>query len=303
MKKILVPIDFTENANNAFRMATYMARVKGMSIKLLHIIEEKGSIINNLPFFKKDQSEYLSEMERSTREQMERLAALERNNEIVVEHEVRRSKEGAAKEILKEPCDLIIMGRRKEEDVEEVHFTGSVTEKVVRLSPVPVITVSWLPPDFSIRKIVFASDFQEPEINPIIQRVFDLSHIFKAELHFLYIELNRQFLTESNSQRKVKEYIKNFDLKGKDVEVYFAPTQEDGLTDYIIENKPDLLVLCTHGRKGLSHFFIGSVAENMAAYSNIPVLTYNINPKKISRSAQSITREKINWGKRAWEKH
>lgn len=299
MKKILVPIDFTDYSNNAFRMATYLAKVKGMAIKLLYIIEEHSSVFGNIPFLKKNKEEYSQEMERATREQMERLAALERANEIQIEYEVRRSKDGAAKEILKESCDLIVMGRKKE-GVEDVHF-GSVTEKVVRLSPVPVISVSFLPQNFEIRKIVFASDFQE-NINPILQRVFDLASIFRADLHFLYVELNREFLNESDSKEKVKEYIRNVDLKGKDVEVYFASTQEEGMAYYIEDNKPDLLALCTHGRKGIAHFFLGSVAENMSAYATIPVLSYNINPKMVERAAKPIMREKISWSKRAWEK-
>jgi nucleotide-binding universal stress UspA family protein len=300
MKKILVPIDFTDNSNNAFRMATYMARVKGMAIKLLHIIEESRFNFGKIPFFKKDEN-MEREMELSTREQMERLAALIRTNEINIDYEVRRSKASVAKEILNENCDLIIMGRKSEGN-QEVSFTGSTTEKVVRLSPIPVITVGYLPLDFAIRKIVFASDFHDIETRPIIQRVFDLSNIFSAELHFLYVEINRQFLSEETTKEKVKEYISNFDLKGKEIEVYFAPTQEDGITQYINENKPDLLVLCTHGRKGIAHFFIGSIAENMAAYANIPVLTYNINPYLIEKTTKPIMREKINWGKRAWEK-
>lgn len=301
MKKILVPIDFTENSNNAFRLATYMARIKGMGIKLLHIIEEPSNFIQNMPFFKKNKTEYTDEMEVATREQLERLVSLERGNQILVEYEVRRTKHGIAKEIISEDCDVIIIGRKRENN-DEVSFTGSVTEKVVRLSPVPVITVGDLPVNFGITKIVFASDFQDKEISPILQRVFDLSHIFKAELHFLYVELNRQFLNEKDSYRKVKDSISNFDLRGKDIEVYFAPTQEDGVTSYIEEHKPDLLVLCTHGRKGIAHFFMGSVSENLAAYSRIPVLTYNINSKIAERSARPITREKINWSKRSWER-
>jgi nucleotide-binding universal stress UspA family protein len=35
----------------------------------------------------------------------------------------------------------------------------------------------------------------------------------------------------------------------------------------------DLIVMATHGRRGLSHFFIGSVAERVVRESTCPVLT------------------------------
>jgi nucleotide-binding universal stress UspA family protein len=41
----------------------------------------------------------------------------------------------------------------------------------------------------------------------------------------------------------------------------------------------DLLIMGTHGRKGLEHVFIGSVAENVVKKSPVPVLV--INPYKV----------------------
>ncbi|MGO3183930.1 MAG: universal stress protein [Aequorivita sp.] len=36
--------------------------------------------------------------------------------------------------------------------------------------------------------------------------------------------------------------------------------------------KADLLVLGTHGRRGLKHLFMGSTAERLVRHSNIPVM-------------------------------
>jgi len=37
--------------------------------------------------------------------------------------------------------------------------------------------------------------------------------------------------------------------------------------------QPDLLVMATHGRSGLAHFVLGSVAESVVRRANCPVLT------------------------------
>ena len=41
----------------------------------------------------------------------------------------------------------------------------------------------------------------------------------------------------------------------------------------IDEHDADLVVMATHGRKGLSHFFLGSVAARVVRESPVPVLT------------------------------
>ncbi len=41
----------------------------------------------------------------------------------------------------------------------------------------------------------------------------------------------------------------------------------------------DLIVLSTHGRTGLSHLLMGSIAEKVVRYSTVPVLT--VKPKKV----------------------
>jgi len=290
MKRILVPIDFTDYSKNAFKMASYIAKVKGMSIKLLHLIEEPMQI-EGVPFMQKKKEE-ITELKNNTEEHLKRMAALERANEIEVEYEVKITKAGIAKEILNEKCDLVIMGRRRLINT-EVFWAGSTAEKIIRLSPIPVITVGELSENYSIKNIVFASDFEDKEVAPIIQRVIDLAAIFKANLHFLCVVPNREIYTEKNSEKGVRERLNKFDLKDHDVDIYFAASEEEGINQYVDDIRADLLALCTHARSGLSRFFIGSIAENMAAYAAVPVLTYNISKKKVERASRPTKREKI----------
>jgi len=302
MKTILVPTDFSDYSNNALRVATHIAKVKGMRIKILHVIEEPNQLLKAVPFLKKENYEQdLIQHESSTREHLDRLVTLEKTNEIKVEYEIRRSKIGAVKEILKEDCDLIVMGRKRE-DNDEVVFGGTIADKVIRLSSAPVLTIGALKEGFRINKIVFAADFNDESIKPIIQRVVDLANIFHAELHFLYVIINREYLNDDQAAAKTKSILEKFDLGDNTLEVFFAPTQEEGISDYIEQERPDILAMCTHGRTGLAHFFLGSVSENMAEYASLPVLTYNINKKKVSRSAKPLTRDRIVWSERSWKR-
>src|SRR6478736_8209988 len=108
MKTILVPTDFSDFSNNAIKYAAHFARVKGMAVKVLHIIEEPG-VLGKIPFLNKGKTEEdLREQEATTRAHLERLIALENSDQVKMEYEVRRTTNGVAKEILDEPCDVIV---------------------------------------------------------------------------------------------------------------------------------------------------------------------------------------------------
>jgi universal stress protein A len=47
----------------------------------------------------------------------------------------------------------------------------------------------------------------------------------------------------------------------------------EAIVDYALEHEIDLIVLATHGRSGLSHVLLGSVAERIVREAPCPVLT------------------------------
>lgn len=45
-----------------------------------------------------------------------------------------------------------------------------------------------------------------------------------------------------------------------------------GILELARETHPDVIVMATHGRTGVTHFFIGSVAERVIRHADLPVL-------------------------------
>jgi universal stress protein A len=56
---------------------------------------------------------------------------------------------------------------------------------------------------------------------------------------------------------------------------------QDELLRFAIDKRCGLIVMATHGRTGLSHALIGSVAERVARHSPVPVLL--VKPSKMQR--------------------
>ncbi|MCX5804612.1 MAG: universal stress protein [Proteobacteria bacterium] len=142
------------------------------------------------------------------------------------------------------------------------------------------------------KKIVCPVDFSE-FTDGIIKYAVSLAKKYDAELHLFHVIPNlnyftpyESFLTPENlvliEKNIEKEVEKDFEKIIKGIDITVKKVIKTGVTfveiiDYIKEENIDLVVMGTHGRSGIEHILIGSVAEKILRKSPCPVLT--IRPK------------------------
>jgi len=143
-----------------------------------------------------------------------------------------------------------------------------------------------------IKKILCPVDFSE-FTNDIIMFAVEIAKRFDAELHLLHVIPNLNYFTPYESfmtpenlvaiERSIeKEVEKDFEKIAKKIDIPFKKVIKTGVAfveiiDYIKEESISLVVMGTHGRSGIEHILIGSVAEKVVRKSPCPVLT--IRPK------------------------
>ena len=54
-------------------------------------------------------------------------------------------------------------------------------------------------------------------------------------------------------------------------------TVEQGVLNYTKTHETDLVIIPTHGRKGISHFLSGSIAEDIVNHSQSLIMTIKID--------------------------
>jgi len=147
-----------------------------------------------------------------------------------------------------------------------------------------------------IKRILFPIDFTENS-SKILPYVLSVSEKYDAMIYLLHVvdDLSKWGGTSYIPHIPVNQYQEDA-LKG-------AEKALDRVCDEQLESCPnfqkrilsgdpiqkilktieseeiDLVIMGTHGRKGLEHVFFGSVAENVVKKSAVPVLT--INPYKV----------------------
>lgn len=131
------------------------------------------------------------------------------------------------------------------------------------------------------------------EAEQALQPALELARAFQAELHLISVEQLPDQPTPSEWELTLGRYM---DTKRDETQAYLnglvarcnglqvttsvLPLGSPALriSQEACEEKADLIVLFSHGRSGLSRFFLGSVAERLARKSPCPVML--VHPSK-----------------------
>jgi nucleotide-binding universal stress UspA family protein len=136
------------------------------------------------------------------------------------------------------------------------------------------------------KHILLATDF-EASSSPALEAGVELAKAFGAKLTLVHVweipiypymefMLNSELIAGvearaikrlSDSLVSVQQAVPSADSKLK------AGLPWTGILEAIDETHADLVVMGTHGRRGVSHAMLGSVAEKVVRLSKVPVLT------------------------------
>ncbi len=274
MKKILVPTDFSKEAENAIKIAAKLAKKHDCELILLHLLDQQlysysdSSNSSQLP-------EALFFMQLAHKE-FENITNKPYLKGITV-HEMIDFKEVelGVMEISKEHnIDLVVMGSQGASGLKEL-FVGSTAEKVVRYSDTPVLVVKNDQPNFHIDDFVFASDFNEDN-KESYKKAVKLAKTFNAKIHLLMVNTIGNFTTTASARVRITEFIKDVSFDNYTINIYNDETPEKGILNFSQIMGADLIGISTHGRQGLSHFFNGSLSEDLVNHAQKPVITFRI---------------------------
>ena len=82
--------------------------------------------------------------------------------------------------------------------------------------------------------------------------------------------LRKPYCRDSHNSKKMVALLQWFSL----IHIILGDAAEEVL-NYVQSEGIDLVIMGTHGRKGLEHIIFGSVAERVVKQSPVPVLTVN----------------------------
>jgi nucleotide-binding universal stress UspA family protein len=316
VQHILVPTDFSKRAEKAVEVAGSLVDYFGCTVDLIHTVPMMKYFHESLdPLgvpFSIEKHLYPKCLERA-QEQLEQLAETYIKKEYrgsLITNVERKPSEAIVNQANKGGYDLVLMAAKGEHD--SIHVMGGTTEKVIRHSNVPVLTINDPLKEEEVHNIMVPIDFSDCAFFSVVP-AFELAKELKARIIlFNVIELysagsdmvpyvpstiNEDSVYE-NLITRLSEYLEEHDYYHLDIhrtgvigeDVLVSTIGEEvisvdlhtkivkglsahrEITDFA-KDEADLVVMSTHGRTGLARVFIGSTAEQVARNVNVPLLT------------------------------
>ncbi len=286
--KILVPVDFSEFSDMAVDYALFLAENYNARITLMHSLVLHHEDVEGETHLK-DYAKFAQDKEKEIRAELQQRHNREAGKRgLSIEAHIRRGI-NAADSILEyideQEFDLVVMGTHGRTGLKKFLY-GSVAEKVVRLSPIPVLTTHQKLQKFSLQKILVpidfsdnskkALDFAEPIAKKFDSRLTFL-HVVEQEVPPAYyaatvesiFSIDKDF--KDRSIEKLKE-LTGYEEKDADLVITEGRSHKD-IVDYAEDNNFDLIIMATRGLSVLDHFLIGSTTERVVRLASCPVLT------------------------------
>ncbi|MCP4005258.1 MAG: universal stress protein [bacterium] len=298
VNSILVATDFSSHAECALEQATKLASLLGARVHLVFAVHVPVQPL--LPEMAIVPADMIGQMR-----EFGRTKAQETANKIEaagVEYEIHIEEGEPSRVVLdlaeRLKIDMIAVGRRGQSALEHV-IVGSVAERLLRSADCPVLTAVSEGGELSLDEILVATDLSDAAIGALgvaqtIAAASPPTRLLLAYAHPPGIQAVR-FLAQTDERVSIGTGIPILDSLAEDVvtraSALLDPARNGGVQSYLVtgDGKPDtliletaeqrnvkLIVMGTHGRRGISHLVLGSVAERVVHGASCSVITARI---------------------------
>jgi nucleotide-binding universal stress UspA family protein len=292
-KRLLVPLDGSKLAEAALPVAASLAQGLQVSVTLLHIVEKDPPRAVHGDAHLTNPDEALAYLEEVARRAFAPGIVVERHVHTAQVGDVARSIVDHGQELAPELVVMCTHGRGGLRGL----LVGSIAQQVVGQGAIPVLLIpaaaSWRPGSFVCRRLLVALEGSSAH-DEALQPAAELARALQATLHLLVVVPTLSTLAwdqaapgklapgtmstllELEAQR-AEDHIRQHEeaLRAQGVQVTVEVRRGDpsaAIVKAARRAEADLIVMGTHGRRGVDAIWAGSVTPKVSARSHLPLL-------------------------------
>lgn len=279
MKRILVATDFSARSDRAIRRATLLAKQFGAALSLIHVVDDDRPR-RIVEAERKEASLLLGDQARSLREVdgVDCIAGVVLG--IPCEEIVKAAEASMA--------DVLVIGPHRHQGLTDV-FVGTTAERAIRTSRRPVLMASGVPAAF-YRHVLVAVDLSDCS-GEAVRAVTALGLDKPAAVSFVHVfdaPAKGHMTLGAASDDEISDYLAREEgraagelavfLRGLEIPWgrQLVKLNEGSVANAICaaarDVSADLIIVCTHGRTGITKLLLGSVAEDVLHVADQDVL-------------------------------
>ncbi len=275
MKKILMATDLSARSDRALQRAFNLAKDLGADLEVLHIVDDAlpGAVAVR-------QKQAADDAIKEQLDAMSTDASLKLTSNVIVGQDYS----DILRHALEQEADVIVLGIHRHSTLDL--FRGTTVERIVRFGSIPVLVVRDVVAG-PYRRVLVPVDLSD---HSRAAMTLAASVVPEGEVHLVHCtdEPFSGFLGAQTLRQHVREeqaqFSKTLDAQiaeltnqlGAAAPKFKSVMRTGGVSEVVRDEldrlKPDLLALGTHGRTGLAHAIVGSVAENMLADAPVDVM-------------------------------
>ena len=288
LKKILVPVDFSDPSRKAIDYGAALAQKFGSRIVLAHIVPSLAALNYAFPADTYEmEKKTFADAKKRVPEMLPQDYLSSLDTQIIVKTgDVRHELLGIVDQ---EDINLVVMGTHGRGTFGHL-LLGSTAESILRRVPVPILTVSHLNPEHEIHehhiapihRILYATDLSET-MRIGLRYSAELARSFRAELTLLNVVDNLELFhtgapawaaERDNALSRFKWAVSEENVTDVRTEVMVLEGEAHStITRFAERSKVDLIVLNLHSKTFLERAMLGSTAERVIRTAAIPVLS------------------------------
>lgn len=272
--KILIPTDFSVQAEYAYLMVKKFEEKMNTEIHFLHVMNVPDTVSINA----NGQFETCGEISVKHLEQQKDIAERKLANLKTLYGEKIHTHFLAGKltdSILnfseQQKFDLIVMGTKGAWGITE-KISGTETQIISKKSKIPLLSLMCDRSDLVIKKILMVHNFDEPIKNEL-NLLKKFIAVFGTELHLLQITDNNNEHETERIKNNMKKFASDHNLLNVECHVIKDHDVENGVIHFNQKLNMDMVCIGTHGKSSIFH---SSATEKLINHLFKPIISFHI---------------------------
>lgn len=273
--KILIPTDFSVQAEFAYLMVKKLEEKTLVDIHFLHVMNVPDTVTmdgdGNIQTCGEIDVKYVVKQKEIAERNLANLKALY-GNDINSHFVLGKVTDGILNFAESNHFDLIVMGTKGAWGIKE-KLSGSETQIIARKSKIPVLSLMCDRSDLNIQNILLVHNFNHPAKEDL-QLMHKLIKAFNTKFHFLQITSASVDIEKETVESNMKMFAELNNIINYECHLINDKDVEKGVMHFNQMNNMDIVCIGTHGKGSLFHH---SATEKLINHLFKPIISFHLN--------------------------